>query len=260
MNFETLSLSIIDGVATVTLDRPDRLNAVSIQMCDELRSVVLRIQRDAGVRALLLTGSGRGFCSGADQSPENVPPPDDPDLLVRDYFNPVYSMIADLRIPKVAAVNGVAAGAGMSLALTFDIVLAARSAYFLPAFINQALVPDSGASWQITRAVGAARAIGFLTLNRKLPAQQAADWGLIWECVEDDALMERAKGLAHELAAGPTVALAQTVRLTRSAGTNSLTEQLHAEMDAQRIARATQDREEARRAFAEKRKPVFSGR
>lgn len=260
MDYETLKFDVAEGLATVTLNRPDRLNAVSLQMCDELRAVVLRIRADASVRALLLTGSGRGFCSGADQGPPNVPPPDDPDLLVRDYFNPLYSMIADLPVPKVAAVNGVAAGAGMSLALTFDIVLAARSAYFLPAFINQALVPDSGGSWQVTRAIGSARANGFLMLNRRLPAQQAADWGLVWECVEDDVLMERARALALELAAGPTVALAQTVRLTGLAGRNSLSDQLQAEMDAQRLARGTQDRQEARRAFSEKRKPVFTGR
>lgn len=260
MDYASIRLEVADGIAHLTLNRPASLNALNIQMLTDLGQAVARLQDDQAVRLLVLTGAGRAFCAGADQSPGSASPPDDPDFLMRDHYNPLFASIAGLRVPKLAVVNGVAAGAGMALALACDIVVAARSAYFLPAFVNQALVPDSGASWHLPRALGAPRATAFLMLNQRLPAQQAADWGLIWSCVDDEALEGEGMKLALQLAEGPTVAISQTSALIRRAGSGTLLEQLQAELEGQRHARDTLDRQEAKRAFAEKRKPNFSGR
>jgi len=260
LDYATIRLEVTGGIATLVLNQPDSLNALSIQMMQDLRQAVVRLESESAVRALVVTGAGRAFCAGASQAPGNAAPPDDPDYLVRDLYNPLIAQLVELRVPKLAAVNGVAAGAGMSLALACDIVVAARSAYFLPAFVNQALVPDSGATWHLPRALGAARATAFMMLNARLPAQQAADWGMIWACVDDEALQAEAGKLASQLAQGPTVALAQTPKLVRVAQTHTLAQQLQAELEGQRLARVTSDRREAQRAFAEKRKPEFSGR
>ena len=246
------------AVATVTIARPDRLNALSGQTVDELRAAVEEAG-SSGARCLLLTGEGRGFSSGADLA-SGGGLPDDAGAALEKHFNPLVEAIFALPIPVVAAVNGPCAGAGCSLALAADIVVAARSAYFLQAFVNIGLIPDAGATWLLPRLAGRARAMEMMMLGERVPAEQALAWGLISRVVEDEHLASEAVALATRLAQGPTVALGLIRKLAREAGQIPLSEALAAERVAQRKAGETEDFRGAVVAFLQKQQPRFDGR
>jgi 2-(1,2-epoxy-1,2-dihydrophenyl)acetyl-CoA isomerase len=231
---------------------------LSAQTVDELRAAVESVGA-SGARCLLLTGEGRGFSSGADLAAGGGLPEDAGEALEK-HFNPLVGALFALDIPVVAAVNGPCAGAGCSLALSADIVLAGRSAYFLQAFVNIGLIPDAGATWLLPRLAGRARAMEMMLLGERVPADKALDWGLVSRVVDDADLMEEAVSLATKLARGPTVALGLVRRLARDAEQLSLGEALAAERTAQREAGRTQDFRAAVMAFLEKRQPTFEGR
>ncbi|MEA3017788.1 MAG: 2-(1,2-epoxy,2-dihydrophenyl)acetyl-CoA isomerase [Sphingomonadales bacterium] len=246
------------GFATVTIARPERLNALSGQTVDELRAAVEEVGA-SGARCLLLTGEGRGFSSGADLA-SGGGLPDDAGAALEKHFNPLIEALFALPIPVVAAVNGAAAGAGCSLALSADIVVAARSAYFLQAFVNIGLIPDAGATWLLPRLAGRARAMEMMMLGERIPAEKALEWGLVARVVEDEFLMAEAVALATNLARGPTKALGLIRKLAREAEQLPLSDALAAERAAQREAGRTQDFRSAVLAFLEKREPRFEGR
>jgi 2-(1,2-epoxy-1,2-dihydrophenyl)acetyl-CoA isomerase len=267
MAYETIRITNADGIATFTLNRPERLNALSHVLVRELTEAVKAAGRDAGVRCLLLTGAGRGFCAGADLSEGGMRESDPARQGVRiaqdmdRLHNPLVRAIAHLEKPTVAAVNGPAAGGGMSLALACDIVIAARSAYFVQVFGPQlGLVPDMGSSWFLPRVVGRARALGLALTGERLSAEQAADWGLIWRCVDDARLLDEATALAGKLASGPTRGLGYLKRALEAAELNGLDAQLDLERDLQSVASRTADFSEGVSAFNEKRRPAFKGR
>jgi 2-(1,2-epoxy-1,2-dihydrophenyl)acetyl-CoA isomerase len=246
------------GVGMIIINRPERLNALSSQTLDEMREAVLRLPQE-GARCLLLTGEGRGFSSGADLVTGGGLP-EDAGLALEKHFNPLVEALAAAPVPVVAAVNGPAAGAGASIALMADIVIAARSAYFLQAFVNVALVPDAGATWLLPRLVGRARALEMMLLGERIPAEKAAEWGMISRVVADDELAEEAMTLAVKLAHGPTRTLGLIRLLARNAEQLSLTDALAAERIAQREAGGTEDFRQAVAAFIQKRQPRFEGR
>ncbi len=263
MAWNTLIVEKKDGIATVTLNRPDRLNALNSELMTELGRALDEIEADAAMRCLLLTGAGRGFCSGADLASGDLNNDGGmPDLgrALHDKYHPVIRKLAAYRMPVVCAVNGPAAGAGMSLALCGDIVIAAKSATFLQAFANIGLVPDAGSTFFLPRLAGTARALGLTMLGEKLPAETAAEWGLIWKCVEDNALMAEAGKVAAKFASGPTVGLAQIRKLIRQSATSGLDAQLEAERESQVIAGRTRDFIEGVSAFLQKRPAKFSGK
>jgi 2-(1,2-epoxy-1,2-dihydrophenyl)acetyl-CoA isomerase len=246
------------AVATLTIARSETLNALSAQTLAELREALDEAVRE-GARCLLLTGEGRGFSSGADLATGGGLPADAGEALEKS-FNPLVEALFALPIPVVAAVNGPCAGAGASLALAADIVIAARSAYFLQAFVNIGLIPDAGATWLLPRLAGRARALEMMMLGERISAEQAQDWGMIARVVEDEELVEESVALATRLAQGPTVALGLIRRLARNAQGLSLSDALAAERDAQREAGHTHDFANAVAAFLQKREPRFEGR
>jgi len=258
MDFEHIRLDRNPAaVARITLSRPDSLNALNAAMVDELRAAVESLP-GSGARCLLITGEGRGFSSGADLAGGGGLP-EDAGLALEKHFNPLVEALFALDIPVVAAVNGPAAGAGCSLALAADIVIAARSAYFLQAFVNVGLVPDAGATWLLPRLAGRARALEMMMLGERIPADKALEWGMISRVVEDQDLASEAVALASSLAQGPTVALGLIRRLARESGQLSLTDALAAERVAQREAGSTADFRSAVLAFLQKRQPQFEG-
>ncbi len=244
--------------ATITLARPETLNALSRQTVDELRHAVEAVGA-SDARCLLITGEGRGFSSGADIVTGGGLPADAGEAL-ETHFNPLIQALFDLPIPVVAAVNGPAAGAGCSIALCADIVIAARSAYFLQAFVNIGLIPDAGATWLLPRLVGRARAVEMMMVGERISAEQAQSWGLISRVVEDEHLASEAVLLATNLAEGPTIALGLIRKLARNAEQLSLSDALAAERGAQREAGNTEDFKAAVAAFLEKHQPRFRGR
>ena len=250
------------GVLTLTLNRPDKLNSFNEAMHLALRAGVERAAEDGAVRAVLLTGSGRGFCAGQDLGDRDPRKGGAPDLGVtlETFYNPTLRLIRALEKPVVCAVNGVAAGAGANIAFACDIVLAARSARFIQAFARIGLVPDAGGSWSLARILGEPRAKALAMLAEPLDAETAASWGLIWKAVDDAALLDEAKAIAARLAAGPTRGLGLTKRAIQAAATNSLDAQLDLERDLQRLAGQTADYAEGVTAFLEKRKAEFTGR
>src|SRR5688500_11935479 len=251
MSFEHIRLEQSPAaVATIVMARPQSLNALNGAMVDELRAAVEQAGR-SGARCLLITGEGRGFSSGADLA-SGGGLPDDAGAALEKHFNPLIEALFALDIPVVAAVNGPAAGAGCSLALAADIVIAARSAYFLQAFVNIGLIPDAGATWLLPRLAGRARAMEMMMLGERVSAEQALAWGLISRVVEDEALASEAAALAERLAQGPTVALGLIRKLAREAGHRPLSEALAAERAAQREAGETQDFRGAVMAFLQK--------
>lgn len=260
MAYEHVRLEIgANAVASLVIARPDRLNALSGQTVDELRAAVEETGR-SDARCLLLTGEGRGFSSGADLGGDGGGLPDDAGAALEKHFNPLIEALFALDIPVVAAVQGPCAGAGCSLALAADIVIAARSAYFLQAFVNIGLIPDAGATWLLPRLAGRARALEMMMLGERIPAERALAWGMIARVVEDEHLASEAVALATQLAQGPTRALGLIRNLARNAQHMSLNDALAAERGAQREAGRTQDFRSAVVAFLEKRQPRFEGK
>ena len=263
MSYATILFELRAGVARLTLNRPERLNSFNIEMHAEVRAVLDEVKEDGSCRVLVLTGAGRGFCAGQDLGDRAVAPgaaaTDLGDSIERRY-KPLVLGLRNLPMPVIAAVNGVAAGAGANLALACDMVIAARSASFIQSFSKLGLVPDSGGTWFLPRLVGPARAIGAAFLGDKLPAEQAADWGLIWRCVADEQFPAAVEELAQRLAVAPTRALARIKEAIYTSGERSLAQQLDVERDYQRELGHSLDYAEGVAAFLEKRAARFTGR
>ena len=263
MAYQTILLDIADGVGRITLNRPDRLNSFTPEMHAELRDAIEKVAAEA--RAMLLTGAGRGFCAGQDLTQrrqmggEGEAPPD-LGKTIETFYNPLVKRLRSLELPIVGAINGVAAGAGMSLALACDITLAARSATFLQAFARIGLVPDSGSTFFLPRLVGDARARGLAMLAEKITAEQAESWGLIWKAVDDDKLDAEVDALAARFASGPTRGLARIKAMIRESWGQSLDAELDRQRDAMRELGYSDDYREGVAAFMEKRKPNFTGK
>ena len=251
------------GVLSLTLNRPDKLNAFNPEMHKLLREALEEARDEAGVRAVLLTGSGRGFCAGQDLSERNVSAvaaPIDLSLSLGSHYNPLLRRLRALPKPVVCAVNGVAAGAGANIALACDIVLAARSASFVQSFSKLGLVPDSGGTYFLPRLVGSARAMGLALLAERLSAEDAERWGLIWKAVDDARLMEEASAIARIFAVGPTKGYGLIKKALHASAGNSLDSQLDLERDLQREAGLSADYREGVGAFMQKRKPQYTGK
>jgi 2-(1,2-epoxy-1,2-dihydrophenyl)acetyl-CoA isomerase len=262
MAYEKILLVRDNGLATITLNAPDRLNAVSRKMIAEIKLCWEELAADDTVRAVLLTGAGRGFCAGADLADPDreASATADSGAALEKFFNPVIRAMRALPKPIVSAVNGVAAGVGMSFALASDIAIAGKSASFLQAFARIGLVPDGGSTWFLPRLVGDQRARALAMLAPQITAEQAKQWGLIWDVVEDAVLMATATEIARKLADGPTLALARIKdALNRSSG-NDLSTQLDVERDAQRVLGKSEDFKEGVAAFLAKRKAAFKGK
>ena len=250
------------GYRVITLNRPDRLNACNEAMLAALRTALAEAAADDSCRALLITGAGRAFCVGQDLA-DRLAKPGEQIVLgggQEQFYNPLVRQVRALPFPVIAAVNGVAAGAGCNIALACDIVLAARSASFVEAFARIGLIPDSGGTWLLPRLIGTARARGLCLLAAPLPAEKAETWGMIWNVMNDDALMAEAEKLCVHFAAAPTQGLALIKRALDASAINDLDAQLDLERDLQREASLSPDYAEGVRAFMEKRKPVFTGR
>lgn len=260
MSYETIRVEREGPLTIITLNRPERLNAMPPQMADELGQAFYDL---GDARAVLITGEGKGFCSGADLAARGSGSAlggkgGSHEALI-NHYNPAISQLIRAEVPVICAVNGPAAGVGCSLALAADFTLAARSAYFLQAFVNIGLVPDGGSTWLLARAIGRARATRMMMLGEKISASQAEEWGLIYKCVEDADLMSEARALAEKLANGPTVAYATMKRNIATAMDQNLQMVLLAEAEGQRIAGATKDAMEGGMAFLQKRKAEFKG-
>lgn len=262
MTYENIQLQTDGGIARLTLNRPDKLNSFNVAMHREVRDALGQlVARDA--RVLVVTGAGRGFCAGQDLGDRAVSPGGqgaDLGESIELYYKPLILALQDLPLPTIAAVNGVAAGAGANIALACDLVIAARSASFVQAFCKLGLVPDSGGSWTLPKLVGSARALGLTLLGDKLSAEQAAAWGMIWRCVDDDVFQSTVDGLAHQLAAAPTRGLVRTRQAIRTSSERSLAAQLDVERDYQRELGWSADYAEGVAAFTERRAPRFTGR
>ena len=263
MNFENITLTVEAGIARLTLNRPDKLNSFTEAMHSELRCALDHIQNDTTVRVLVLSGAGRAFCAGQDLADPciatvNGKMPDIGNVVERNY-KPLIMRLQNLRVPTIAAVNGIAAGAGASVALACDLVLATRSASFLQAFSKIGLIPDTGGTWFLPQRVGMARAMGLALLADKLPAEKAAEWGLIWQCVEDADFVVAVDTLAQQLSIAPTKALVRTRQLMHAAPGHTLEQQLSMEGAAMRELGWGPDYAEGVAAFIGKRAPRFTG-
>jgi len=262
MSYDTILFSVDGGIARLTLNRPDKLNSFNTQMHAEVRDALERL-KSGDARVLVLSGAGRGFCAGQDLGDRAVAPgAERVDLgeSIDKYYKPLVLALHNLPLPVIAAVNGVAAGAGANIALACDLVIAARSASFVQAFAKLGLLPDSGGTWTLPRLVGNARALGLTLLGNKLGAEQAAAWGMIWQCVDDADFASTVDALAQQLSAAPTRGLASTKAAIRGSWQRSLAEQLDIERDAQRELGRSADYAEGVAAFAAKRTAHFTGR
>ncbi len=263
MPYETILLDISDGVACITLNRPEKLNAFTARMHEELHEALKQVYARDAVRALLITGNGRGFCAGQDlneRAMSDGAAKVELGAALEKSYNPLVRGLRELSMPVICAVNGVAAGAGCNFALAADIVLAARSATFIEVFSRIGLIPDAGGTYVLPRLIGTARAMALSLLAEPVTAEQAVDWGLIWKCVDDDKLMSEARALAQRLAAGPTRAYGLIKQALNSSAGNTLEQQLALEAKLQREAGRTTDFQEGVTAFLEKRAPRYQGR
>ena len=266
MEFERAKLDVHGRVGVLTLNHPEVMNAVSPEMLKGLMAAMSYVEKpDTGLRALVFTGTGRGFCAGANlsggaSSGSFAPEERDAGAALETAYHPFLRRLRNLKIPLVTAVNGAAAGVGMSFALMGDMILASKSAYFLQAFRRIGLVPDGGSTWLLPRLVGSARARELSLLGEKLSAEKALEWGLINRVYDDAALMPQAMALAEELAHGPTIALGQIRQLYWQSASNTYEEQLDAERQAQKVAGRAEDFTEGVTAFLQKRKAEFKGR
>jgi 2-(1,2-epoxy-1,2-dihydrophenyl)acetyl-CoA isomerase len=262
MSYRNIEFETSKGVAILRLNRPDALNSFTAEMHGEVREALTGAAEDKAVRAVLLTGNGRGFCAGQDLNDRAVAPGEAmPDLgdSVENYYNPLIRLLTSMEKPVICAVNGVAAGAGANIALACDIVIAARSASFIESFSRLGLIPDSGGTWILPRLVGMARARGLAMLGPKVSAEQAEAWGMIWQVVDDDELMATALGLAEQMATQPTRGFAFTKQALAASAANSLDAQLELEKELMRAAGRTHDYQEGVKAFLEKRQPNYKG-
>lgn len=263
MSYQTILFEINEGVARLTLNRPDRLNSFNVQMHQEVREALAQVAASKEARVLVFTGAGRGFCAGQDLADRAVAPGGEGVDLgdsIENNYKPLILALRNLPMPIIGAVNGVAAGAGANLALACDLVIAARSANFVQAFCKLGLVPDSGGTWYLPRLLGNARAMGLAMLGDKLSAEQAAQWGMIWRCVDDTEFKSTVDQLAMQLATAPTKGLARTKQAIYESWDKTLEEQLNMERDFQRELGRSQDYAEGVAAFTEKRAPKFIGR
>jgi 2-(1,2-epoxy-1,2-dihydrophenyl)acetyl-CoA isomerase len=256
--YKNIQFTLTAGIARLTLNRPDRLNSFTVDMHEEVADALGRLE---GARVLVLTGAGRGFCAGQDLNDRAVAPGEAVDLgeSVEQRYNPLIRRLVSLPLPVIARVNGVAAGAGANIALACDIVIAAKSAKFIQSFANIGLIPDSGGTWVLPRLVGQARALGLALTAEPLPAEKAAEWGLIWKAVGDDRLDEEVDGLAARFAIAPTRGLAAIKKMIRESWGHGLDEELDLQRDAMRELGYSADYREGVAAFMEKRTPKFSG-
>ena len=258
---DPILVSIEAGVQRITLNRPEKLNAFNPGVHQGLADAMARAEADAEVRCLLITGAGRGFCAGQDLSERDMKAAViDLGAGLETWYNPLVKRMRALPKPIVCAVNGVAAGAGANFALACDIVLAARSASFIQAFVKIGLVPDCGGSYFLPRLAGTQRAMALAMSGERLSAEDAERWGLIWKCVDDDQLGAEAEKLCRELARGPTKALGLIKKAIYSSANNDLAAQLDLERDLQREIGKGADYREGVAAFLEKRQPRFTGR
>jgi 2-(1,2-epoxy-1,2-dihydrophenyl)acetyl-CoA isomerase len=260
MSFNTIEFTTEGGVATLMLNRPKALNSFTMEMHAEVRQAMTVVSNDADIRCLVITGAGRGFCAGQDLGDRavsgNDAPPDLGDSVEKNY-NPLIRSIMNLPKPVICAVNGVAAGAGSSIALACDIVLAARSASFIQVFCKIGLIPDSGGTWNLPRAVGLARAKGLAMLGDRLDAETAEQWGLIWKCIDDEQLQQETQKMAQHFATQPTRALGLIKKLMNDSGSNTLHAQTELEKEAMQELGQSANYREGVAAFKEKRPAVF---
>jgi len=259
MTYESLIFDRSDGIARITLNRPDRLNSFTRAMHAELRDALTSL---GDARVVILTGAGRGFCAGQDLNDRAVAPGEAVDLgeTVEESWNPLIRTLSKLPQPVIARINGVAAGAGANIALACDLVIAARSAKFIQSFSALGLIPDSGGSWHLPRLVGQARALGLALTGEPLPADKAAEWGLIWKAVDDDQLDGEVDAVAAKLAALPPLGLAAIKQIIRTSWGRTLDEELDLQRDEMRRLGFTHDYREGVAAFLEKRPATFEGR
>jgi 2-(1,2-epoxy-1,2-dihydrophenyl)acetyl-CoA isomerase len=261
MGFETIKSSVADRVARITLNRPEKRNGFNTPMHQEVRDALTEVAREKP-RALLLTGSGSAFCSGQDLSERVRVPghaPVDLGASIENNYKPLCLALRSLPVPVVAAVNGVAAGAGANIALACDLVIARKSASFVQSFCKLGLVPDSGGTWTLPRLVGGARALGITLLGDSVSAEQAVAWGMIWRCVEDETFDTEVEALLARLAASPTLGLVHTKAALYAGAHFSFEESLNLERDYQRLLGKSADYAEGVAAFNKKRPPLFIG-
>ncbi|WP_420467485.1 2-(1,2-epoxy-1,2-dihydrophenyl)acetyl-CoA isomerase PaaG [Panacagrimonas sp.] len=264
MSYENILFQNDHGIARITLNRPDRLNSFTVAMHAELRDAIGKVRADAGARVLLLTGAGRGFCAGQDLADRGAVAEGDAKVdlgqTVREWWAPLVTSLRTLPLPVVSAVNGVAAGAGANVALAGDLVIATQSASFIQPFCKLGLIPDTGGTWILPRAVGTARAMGLAMLGDKLSADQAQQWGLIWKSVADAQFKDEVEKLLTHLAQAPTRGLARTKELILGSGSLTLEQALEREADAMHELGYSDDYAEGVAAFKEKRNASFTGR